>query len=103
MLLQENDLLNFFNSDAFEAMLLKVANDDVLSFKNNNDWLKFHPKDAMAFADIDNIWNDLKLVYNGEFRSLIFGEVPDDKKVLETLKLIAGRLASVNWNINLKK
>ena len=42
-LLLEKELLNFFNTKEFDDMLMKVAQDDVLSFKNNNKWLKNHP------------------------------------------------------------
>ena len=54
-MLQEKELQQFFNSKAFDEMLLKVANDDVVSFKNNNLWLKHHPKDAMIFSDNENL------------------------------------------------
>lgn len=42
-LLQQTEFLIFLNSPAFEEMLLKVASDDAISFKNNNKWLKNHP------------------------------------------------------------
>lgn len=42
-LLRQKDFLDFFNSSSFDEMLMKVANDDVNSFKNNNQWLAHHP------------------------------------------------------------
>lgn len=42
-LLNDSQLSEFFNSKSFDALLLKVANDDVVSFKNNNAWLVNHP------------------------------------------------------------
>ena len=38
-LLQNKELSTFFDSALFEKMLLKVANDDVASYKNSNQWL----------------------------------------------------------------
>lgn len=38
-LLTQNEFSAFLKSSAFDKMLLKVANDDILSFKNNNKWL----------------------------------------------------------------
>ena len=35
-LLKQEEFLTFFHSKAFDEMLLKVANDDIFSFKNNN-------------------------------------------------------------------
>lgn len=45
-LLQDKELSNFFKPLSFDEMLLKVANYDVASFKNNNDWLVRHPNEA---------------------------------------------------------
>lgn len=42
-LLKQKEFLDFFHSTDFEEMLLKVANDDIASFKNNNKWLIHHP------------------------------------------------------------
>ena len=81
-------------------MLLKVANDDVVSFKNNNQWLIYHPKEALIFNDIDYVWTELKGVYNGEFRNLVYGDFPDESKIKETLTLIKDRLSKVSWTIN---
>ena len=48
-LLQQKEYSIFFDSTAFDKMLLKVANDDVSSFKNNNKWLIHHPKEALIY------------------------------------------------------
>jgi hypothetical protein len=40
-------------------MFLKVANDDVASFKNNNQWLAYHPNEALIFKDMKNVWSEL--------------------------------------------
>jgi hypothetical protein len=99
-LLQQNEFLDFFQSKAFDDMLLKVANDDVVSFKNNNQWLIYHPKEALIFNDIDNVWTELKGVYNGEFRNLVYGDFPNESKIKETLTLVKDRLSKVSWTIN---
>jgi hypothetical protein len=62
-LLQEKDLREFFNSAAFDELLLKVANDDVISFKNNNEWLKYHPNQAKIFAEVADVWEQLKHLF----------------------------------------
>ena len=69
-LLQEKYLLDFFYSKNFEDMLLKVAQDDVESYKNNNNWLKHHPNEAKIFAETEAVWEVLKAIYNGDFRTL---------------------------------
>jgi hypothetical protein len=100
-LLLGNEIESFFESDAFDKMLLKVANDDVVSFKNNNLWLQYPPQNALIFAEIDSLWGELRITYSGSFKSLVFGDFPNDELVLQTLKKINNRLSSVEWKINL--
>jgi hypothetical protein len=64
-LLHQDVFSKFFHSKDFDAMLLKVANDDIASFRSNNKWLIHHPNEALLFKDLDNVWNDLKTVYSG--------------------------------------
>lgn len=101
-LLQDIELADFFNSSAFDEMLLKVANDDVASFKNNNDWLIYHPNEALIFRDLETVWNELQPIYNGDFRKLVFADFPNDTVVLMTLEQIKQRLSSVKWTIKIE-
>jgi predicted nucleotidyltransferase component of viral defense system len=99
-LLQQKDFLDFLLSEAFEEMLLKVANDDVTSFKNNKQWLIHHPAEALIFKELDTVWPELKDTYNGEFRNLVYGDLPNESKIKATLTNIKDRLAKVSWTIN---
>jgi len=101
-LLQEKGLSNFFNSEDFTRMFLKVANDDIESFKNNNKWLNNHPSKALIFSDLKNVWKELMPVYNGLFKNLTYGDFPNDTEVLTTLYRIKERLKQINWIISLK-
>ena len=83
-------------------MLIKVANDDVVSFRNNNKWLNHHPREALIFKNIDNVWNELKTIYNGDFKNLVYGELPKDDSVLETLKRIQERLKTIAWTVKIE-
>ncbi len=80
-------------------MILKVANDDVTSFRNNNKWLNFHPNEALIFRDLEVVWSELKSIYIGDFKNLVYGEFPKQEDILETLKLIQERLKTISWNI----
>lgn len=101
-LLNQEEFYTFFQSTAFDEMLLKVANDDVASFKNNNQWLVYHPNEALIFKDLENVWNELKTIYNGDFKNLVYGELPNEEAVLDTLKLIKERLKTITWTIRLE-
>lgn len=101
-LLQENELSAFLDSPAFDEMLLKVANDDVVSFKNNNNWLIHHPNEAILFKEMEFVWSELLSTYTGEFKNLVFGDLPDGSDVLTTLKRIKKRLSTIQWIIKIE-
>lgn len=87
----------FLQSGEFEKMLIDVGRDDFKSFRNNNQWLKKHPIDALIFSDLDNAWNQIKDAYTREFRNLVFGKLPDEDAILSCLKTIQSRLMTIFW------
>jgi predicted nucleotidyltransferase component of viral defense system len=101
-ILQNPEFFDFFQSAAFDEMLLRVANDDIASFKNNNQWLIHHPSEALIFKDLDTIWNGLSVAYNGAFKNLVYGVLPIDEEVFGTLKKIKARLTNINWTIKIE-
>lgn len=101
-LLKQDEFLKFFQSTDFDEMLLKVANDDVASFRNNNQWLNYHPNEALIFRDLESTWNELKTIYNGDFKNLVYGELPKEEAILDTLKMIQERLKAISWTIKIE-
>ncbi len=98
-LLQHEKVLEFFNSPAFEIMMLKVANDDAVSFRNNNQWLVHHPSEALIFKDLESVWGELEPVYNPDFANLVYGVLPKNEEILQSLDLIRERLKPIAWTI----
>jgi predicted nucleotidyltransferase component of viral defense system len=103
MMLKDSELNSFFNSKEFDVMLLKVANDDVISFKNNNKWLSNHPTTTILFSETENTWNQIKDTYETNFKELVFGEFPSENEIMNTLKIVAERLKTIEWNIETEK
>jgi len=101
-LLSVKELLTYFKSKEFDIMLLKVAQDDVASFKNNNEWLKNHPINSLIFENPAKVWTDLKIVYESDFKNLVYGSFPDETELLNTLILIQERIKTIDWNIKLE-
>lgn len=99
LLLQEENVKSFFHSYEFETMLKRVATDDIISFKNNNQWLVNHPSTAIIFSDTTNTWNKIKDIYTSSFSDLVFGELPSENEILKSLMTVADRLKPVEWNI----
>ena len=99
-LLEDKEVNTFFNSPEFDKLLLIVASDDIISFKNNNSWLDNHPATAMIYADIENTWSQMRNTYNTIFKELVYGELPTEEKMIRTLQKVYDRIVPVNWIIN---
>ncbi len=89
----------FFTSDEFGDVIFRVAGDDVQSFRNNNEWLENHPADALLFRNVEDCWNGLKATYIDDFSGLVYGELPDEQQILETLTRIKERMMAIEWKI----
>jgi predicted nucleotidyltransferase component of viral defense system len=102
MMLKDTNLTAFFEGSEFNIMLLKVANDDALSFKSNNSWLKKHPATALLFNEPINTWKNIKSTYSNTFKRLVYGEFPHEEEILKTLLKISNRLKKLEWNLIIK-
>lgn len=91
-LLINNKINLFFESEEFPQMLKKVRQDDVLGYKNNNDWLSQPIKNALIFRDLESVWKDLSNVYHTDFRPLVYGDLPKENEILDTLRKIKARI-----------
>lgn len=96
-MLKQEELGAFFNTDEFEALLKKVAEGDVRSFKNNNDWLRHHPQDAKLFAEMEAVGEELRKTYEQDFRGLVYGELPPWGSVMGSLEKIRDKISRMNW------
>ena len=99
LMLKDESLKSFFHSDDFQTMLLRVASDDIISFKNNNEWLANHPTTAIIFSDTEDVWDKIKDTYTGSFSELVFGKLPDESDIFKTLTTVAERLKAIEWDI----
>ena len=98
-LLQDEATNAFFNSAEFDMMLLKVASDDVKSYRNNNAWLSNHPQEAILFSEIQRTWQQLRNTYNTSFKALVFGDLPNEISIIGTLNTVVNRMKPIKWTI----
>lgn len=42
-------------------------------------------------------WDEMRPVYQGDFSNLVFGTLPDESAILQTLTMIKGRLEMIKW------
>jgi len=99
LMLKNKDLLSFFNSDSFSKMLLKVGQDDFISFKSNNEWLKKHPSSAIIFESPKKVWTPIKRTYQTSFKRMVFGQFPNEADLFASLKKIKKRIQPIDWQI----
>lgn len=102
-LLQVPDVKKFFNSPNFDKMLVLVAQDDIESFKSNNEWLAHHPKEALLFKDTERVWSELENTYTNDFNNLVHGTLPAGSDVLGSLKLVSERIKDIEWSLDFNR
>ncbi len=98
-MLGDERLSSFFDSGEFDEFICKVAQDDVASFRNNNEWLVHHPTEALIFKDVERCWQQLKTTYVNDFSGLVYGDLPSEDDILITLMQIRERLLPVEWSV----
>ncbi|MFZ4401470.1 MAG: nucleotidyl transferase AbiEii/AbiGii toxin family protein [Bacteroidales bacterium] len=99
MLLKNAEIYEFFGSSNFDQMLVKVGQDDKISYINKNEWLNEHPSEAIIFKSPEKTWSNIKSPYQTTFKELVTGDFPAEIDLINTLKKIANRLQKVEWNI----
>lgn len=102
LMLKNEEINAFFVSIAFDEMLSKVGRDDVVSYKNNNEWLLEHPAKAIIFDQPEDTWDKIKTTYQTTFKELVIGELPEEADVVTTLKRVSTRLNTVKWIIKIE-
>ena len=98
-MLKDEEIRLFFESNDFDEMLIKVGNDDMISYKNNNNWIPEHPSTAMIFDKPQETWEHISTEYYGSFRDLVTGELPIEEVLIKTLSSVADRLRKINWEV----
>jgi len=98
-MLKNPEIKTFFDSPEFDKMLIKVGKDDVVSYKNNNDWLAEHPSKALIYTNPDETWDKIKTTYRSTFKDLVTGKLPEEDDLVATLKKVSNRLKLIEWKI----
>ena len=81
---------------ASEADILNMAlfGFTAQQWKNENPTLKGNQRDyatinqLICLSNLENVWNELKTIYNGDFKNLVYGKLPNEEDILSTLKMI---------------
>lgn len=52
----------------------------------------------MFFSDLENTWDQIKSTYSGDFSFLVYGQLPNENEVFQSLWKVKNRIEKVNWN-----
>lgn len=99
-MLKDKEIQKFFKSSEFDEMLVKVGEDDMIGYKNNNGWISEHPSTALIFKKPEETWEQLSPEYNGKFKDLVTGKLPLGNELIETLSIVSDRLRKIKWTVN---
>jgi hypothetical protein len=97
LLLEFNGINKFFFSEEFDKMLLSVKDDDKIN-QLNEQWLKFHPREAIIFSNSEYIWEQIRKDYSNDFKDFVYGELPHENLIYSTIQKISERLRNINWD-----
>lgn len=76
---------NFLSTPEFFDLIKLVKADDYENSEFRGDWLNKPLSESIVFKDTDDTWNKLSGVYQKEFSSLLFGSLPPESEVKQTL------------------
>ncbi|MBY0245441.1 MAG: nucleotidyl transferase AbiEii/AbiGii toxin family protein [Sphingobacteriaceae bacterium] len=96
-LLKNKHLYQYISTEHFIDMILKVANDDIESYKTNVAWIKAHPAEAILFKNPRQTWEQIKSTYHNDFKKFVYGELPTDEEIIHSLSLISNELKCIDW------
>lgn len=95
IMLKNQDLEKFFNSDEFLKMIDKVKEDDKDNKEFNGNWMEQKWSDSILFSDKEKVWNELRRSYNVELKELVYGIFPNENEIKDTVKVIGNRLKQI--------
>lgn len=94
-LLQQKSIQDFLASDDFALMLEKVRQDDIGSQAKNRIWLEKPVSKALIFNELDSTWQQLIPTYDRDFRTLVYGKLPNQSEILQSLAMIRDRVGEI--------
>lgn len=98
-MLNDEEVLTFLEGDDFDDMLIRVGKDDKDKYKNNAEWIDIHPSESIVFSDVEDCWGKISGSYKTSFSEMVYGELPQEKIIIESLKKISTRINRVDWKL----
>lgn len=98
-MLKEQKIKSFFNSNAFNEMLLNVKRDNLECFGRKCRWLYKHPSEALVFKEPEETWDRINALISTNQLNHLSPDISDKTiNIIATLKMLSDRLNSIAWN-----
>ena len=91
-LLKVSALATFLQQDEFFQMLQAVQADDARNSEFQGAWAAEPLASCLLFGNVATTWRALASAYQQDFRSLVYGTLPDSAEIQVMLETIAQRL-----------
>jgi hypothetical protein len=78
----------YIHTAEFMEHFCRMFEEDKTKFDDPTAWLNSSYVDAPIFTSFNEIWNEVKVTYNTDFRLLVHGDFPDDKLIADQFRKI---------------
>lgn len=87
-IVNKESMKEFIASKAFHKTIKEVLADDEKNSQFQGEWTKKPLNEALIFADWQNVWERLQNVYQNQFKSLVFDELPNEEAINKSMNII---------------
>ncbi len=87
--MQREEIQTFVGSPDFHELLEVVRKYDQGAPVGDGKWRDMDIAECPIFADTENIWKSLSSAYRDGFGAIVYGELPAEGDVLESLNKVA--------------
>lgn len=82
-LMRDQECIEFVNSKEFKKRFDEILKHDRDLFDEPKDWQSKSLTDSPLVSDFQNVWNQLKGIYNTELAAFAYSPIPDEKIVAD--------------------
>jgi predicted nucleotidyltransferase component of viral defense system len=91
-LLKAPAVASFLHSRGFFVMIQSVQEDDARNSEFQGDWATRPLEACLLFSDVGSSWKALVNTYQQDFRSLVYGTLPEPEEIAAVLQIVAERI-----------
>ncbi|WP_205504626.1 nucleotidyl transferase AbiEii/AbiGii toxin family protein [Rufibacter psychrotolerans] len=99
-LTKKPEVNSFLYSEGFFEMVRLVQADDARNSEFQGEWATQPLNTCLLFSDVRSTWDSLAATYQQDFRSLVYGSLPEAEMIITTLESISQQLQAYEDSSN---